>query len=69
MLECDQKAKEERVKCEEDYKNDNVRVRENTGLNHRDRCCERKASEVIKKIDIMRKLEEYFKNKYGENGK
>ena len=65
-LECDQKTKEERVKFEEDCKNDNIRVRVNTALNHTDINCESKASEVIKKIDSMRKLEEYFQDKYGE---
>ena len=44
---CDQKAKEERVKCEEDLKNDKIRGRGNLDLKHRDRHYERKISEVI----------------------
>jgi len=41
-------------------------VRGNISLKHRDRYCERKISEVIKKIDSMKNLEEYLQNKYGE---
>ena len=34
-----------------------------------DRNCERKISEVIKKIDSIRKVEEYFQDKHGEKWK
>ena len=65
VLECDCKAKKERIKYEEDCKHYNLCVRGNTCLKHRDRHCENKISEVIKKIDSARKLEEYFQDNHG----
>ena len=42
MLERDYKEKEERIKCEEEWKNKNIRVRENSSLKHCDRHFEEK---------------------------
>ena len=66
VLECDDKAKEERLKCEGEHKNDNVRVRGNVCLKHRDTHFEIKIIEAIKKIDNTKKLEERFQDKHGE---
>ena len=37
--------------------NDNMRVRGNISIKYRDRHCESKAGEIIRKIDIMNHLE------------
>ena len=47
-------------------KKDNAWFRGNTCLKHKDRFCDRKISEVIKKIDNVRNLEECFQDKHGE---
>ena len=65
VLERDYKAREERVKIENEHKNINIRFRVNVCLKHWDRHCERKISKLIKKIDIMRKVEECFQKKHG----
>ena len=65
-LECDYKAKEVRLKRENDYKNDNIRFRGNVCLKHKDRCCDRKISEVIKKIDSVGNSWECFQDEHGE---
>ena len=67
-LECYHKEKEVRLKSENDKINDNVRFRGNYCLKHKDRHCDMKSIEVIKKIDIIRDLEEHFQDKNGENG-
>ena len=69
VLECDYEAKEERLKCKTEHENYNTRFRANVFLKCRNRHCERKISEVIKKIDSIRKVEEYFQDKHGEKWK
>ena len=66
VLKCDQKAKEVRLICENEIRNDNVRFRGNFCLKHKHRCCDRKIIEVIKKIHSARNIEEYFQDKHGE---
>ena len=69
VLEHVQKAKKERIKCWEEHNNDNISVRVNSFLKHRDKRCESKMSKVFKKIDSTRKLEEYFQDKHREKWK
>ena len=45
-----------------------MRFSGNLFLKHRNRHCERKISELIKKIDSMRKIEECFKINTEKNG-
>ena len=41
-------------------------MRDNVGIGLRDRHCNRKASEVIKKIDGTKNLDEYTQNKHAK---
>ena len=66
MIECDNIAKEVRLKFTNDAINDNVKFRVTVSLKHKYRCYDRKLSEVIKKIDISKNLEEYLQDKHGE---
>ena len=50
LLKCDNKAKYERIKCEQEHKNGSIWTRGKIGLKHRRRYVERKLSEVIKII-------------------
>ena len=51
------KSKEERVKCEENYKNEWKNTRGNIGIKFRNTMCENRISEVMKKTDITRSVE------------
>ena len=55
VLKCDNKTKEERIKCEEECKNDIICARFNVGLKHRDAYCERKKAKLLRKL-IVRKI-------------
>ena len=68
-LECDQIAKEVRLKCENEIINDNIRFRVNICLKNKHSCCDMKISEVIKMIDSVRDVEECFQDKHGEKWK
>ena len=64
-LECDNIAKEVRLKSYNDVINDNVQFRGNVSLKHEDRHYDKK-SEVIKKLDSSNNLEELLQDKHGE---
>ena len=69
VLKCDLKSKEERVKCEEQHKNERIAVRGNIGLQFRNRLHESRVTKVIKKMDSMKNLEEHVQKKHREKWK
>ena len=66
MLECDNIAKEVRLKCNNEVLNNNIQFRGNVSLNHKGRCYDRKISEIIKKLDSSKNLGEYLQDEHGK---
>ena len=67
-LEYDNIATEVLLKCTNDAMNDNIKFRVNVSLWHEERHCDMKLIKIIKKIDSLKRLEEHFQDKQGENG-
>ena len=59
------KAKEKRIKREKEHNNESA-WKIAIGLKGRNRHCEIKIVEVIKKIDSKENVKKYFQNKFGE---
>ena len=62
------KSKYERAKCKELCKNEIIGARGNIGLKFKNKACESKVAEIVKRIGSIKNLEEHMQNKHDENG-